>query len=63
MPLRFRLRARPLLRGDDPLAILQALAEKRDPIYGEADIIVDSVEAPHSTTVLAIIDALEAQRP
>jgi shikimate kinase len=58
-----RKNTRPLLAGDDPLAVLQTLAEQRDPIYGEADITVDSVEAPHSTTVLAIIDALEAQRP
>jgi len=50
---------RPLLRGDDPRAILQTLAEAREPSFAQADIIVDSAELPHSATVSAIVEALE----
>jgi shikimate kinase len=40
---------------------LKALAEQREPAYAEAHITVDSAEAPHSATVNAIIQALEAR--
>jgi shikimate kinase len=52
---------RPLLKDRDPFETLTTLAEARHPIYAEADIIIDSVESPHSTAVRAIIDALEAR--
>jgi shikimate kinase len=52
---------RPLLRGDDPHKILITLAEQRHPVYAVADITIDSAEAPHSATVSAILDALEAR--
>ena len=52
---------RPLLRGDDPHKILKGLAEQRHPVYAGADITIDSAEAPHSATVSAILDALEAR--
>jgi len=52
---------RPLLRDRDPLEALSALAEARHPIYAEADITIDSVESPHSATVRAILEALEAR--
>lgn len=32
---------RPLLSGGDPLATLRALAERRDPLYAEAEIWID----------------------
>jgi shikimate kinase len=37
---------RPLLKGDNPEAIMAALAEKRYPIYEKADIAVDSHGGP-----------------
>ena len=52
---------RPLLRGGDPHTILMTLAEQRHPVYAGADITIDSAEAPHSATVSAIWDALEAR--
>jgi shikimate kinase len=52
---------RPLLRGRDPAAALRELAAVRHPIYALADITVDSIETPHSTTVNAILDALRAR--
>ncbi len=49
---------RPLLHGREPREVLEALARERDPIYAQADIVIDSVEGPHSATVQAIIAAL-----
>ena len=50
---------RPLLRGDNPRAILQKLAELREPTFAEADITVDTADLPHAATVSAIVEALE----
>jgi shikimate kinase len=49
---------RPLLRNGDPRRIMAALMAERYPVYGQADIIVDSVEGPHEGVVDAIIRAL-----
>lgn len=51
---------RPLLHGGDPLVVLGALAEKRLPIYAEADIRVASNEAPHDRTITHIMTELAA---
>jgi shikimate kinase len=51
---------RPLLRNADVRAVMSDLMEKRYPIYGEADLIVESREGPHHLTVDAVIDALRA---
>jgi shikimate kinase len=53
---------RPLLHGRDARQVLTALAEERYPIYAEADLAVESAEAPHHVTVQAIIDAIAARR-
>jgi len=52
--------SRPLLKGKDPLAVLQHLAEVRYPAYGEADLIVETGDAPHHVTVDQLIRALSA---
>ncbi len=49
---------RPLLKQDDPRAVMTRLMEARYPIYGEADLIIDSREGPHEQIVRAIIQAL-----
>jgi 3-dehydroquinate synthase len=49
---------RPLLRGRDARAVLQALADERQPIYAKADITVGSLEGPHTATVQAVVAAL-----
>lgn len=49
---------RPLLRGRDPLAVLQELARVRNPLYALAPIRVPSHRAPHDATVNAILKAL-----
>lgn len=49
---------RPLLRGRDPLAVLEDLARVRNPFYALAPIRVSSQRAPHDATVNAILKAL-----
>lgn len=50
--------ARPLLDTGDPEAALKALMEKRNPVYAEADIQVDSGGKSLDLTVEATLDAL-----
>lgn len=49
---------RPLLKERDPRAVMADLIERRSPIYGEADLVVDSSEGPPETTVNWVIAAL-----
>ncbi len=49
---------RPLLKEDDPRAVMQRLLEERSPIYAEADIIVETGAGPHVAAVAAVIAAL-----
>jgi shikimate kinase len=51
---------RPLLAGGDPRARLAALLEKRDPIYAEADLAVDSGKGPIGDVVARLLQALAA---
>jgi shikimate kinase len=52
--------SRPLLAGKDPLKVLQDQAEARYPIYGQADIVVETGDAAHQVTVEQVIEALTA---
>ncbi|MFN3745105.1 MAG: shikimate kinase [Hyphomicrobiaceae bacterium] len=52
---------RPLLKADDPVAIMQNLMEQRYPVYAEADIIIDSRDTTHEVIVNEIIAALVAR--
>ena len=49
---------RPLLRTADPDAVMRKLIEERYPVYGEADVIVDSRDVPHNSIVSDVINAL-----
>jgi shikimate kinase len=49
---------RPLLKQGDPREILGRLMEARYPVYGEADIIVDSTDDVPEVTVAAVMRAL-----
>jgi shikimate kinase len=51
---------RPLLKQGDPSAILAELIERRYPIYGEADVVVDSGDGSPEATVTRAIAALAA---
>ena len=49
---------RPLLRNDDPEAVMRKLMDARYPVYGEADITVESRDAAHSSMVAEVVKAL-----
>jgi shikimate kinase len=51
---------RPLVRGKDPLEVLTALAAERNPLYAQADIIVETGDTPHTEAVEAVVRALTA---
>lgn len=49
---------RPLLQNDDPEAVMRKLIAERYPVYGEADITVDSRDVAHTSIVNTIIKTL-----
>ena len=49
---------RPLLKQGNPKKILNDLVEKRYPVYGHADITVESKDVPHQQIVQLIVEAL-----
>lgn len=49
---------RPLLKTGDPKAVMRNLMEQRYPVYGEADIAVQSRDVPHEVIVDEIVSAL-----
>lgn len=51
---------RPLLKQADPRAVMQKLMSERYPVYGTADITVDSIEGPHDHVVEEIIALVKA---
>jgi shikimate kinase len=51
---------RPLLAQGDPRATLAELLERRTPIYAEADLMVDSSNAPVGAIVNRVLEALVA---
>ncbi|BAQ18718.1 shikimate kinase [Methyloceanibacter caenitepidi] len=52
---------RPLLQVDNPETVMKRLMAERNPVYAQADITVESKEAPHEVMVSSIIDALSAR--
>ena len=51
---------RPLLKEGNPREILSRLMAQRYPIYEQADIVIDSIDAPAEETVQYVLDALKA---
>ena len=49
---------RPLLKNDDPRAVMERLMAERYPVYALADITVESCNRPHQVVVERIIRAL-----
>jgi shikimate kinase len=49
---------RPLLKDNDPAETLTRLLEQRDPVYAEADMIIQSRDVPHEIIMTEIIAAL-----
>jgi shikimate kinase/3-dehydroquinate synthase len=54
---------RPLLNQGNPAEILARLATERNPLYAQADLIVDGSEGPPDLTMHAVIAALESYHP
>ncbi|MEO1028193.1 MAG: shikimate kinase [Pseudomonadota bacterium] len=54
---------RPLLKRPDARDVLAKLADEREPVYSQADIVVASEDGPHMDTVQAILDALAGWSP
>ncbi len=52
---------RPLLKTPDPTATLASLLAARNPIYGEANLVVVSRDVPHELIVEEIVTALRAE--
>ena len=50
---------RPLLKTEDPKAVMQHLMDERYPVYASADITVVSRDVPHEVIVAEIVDALQ----
>lgn len=51
---------RPLVSGKDPLVVLTELAEARYPVYGQADLVVETGDTAHHVAVDQILRALSA---
>ena len=49
---------RPLLKGDNAREKLERLLAEREPLYAQADIIIDAAEGPHAVAVNGIVAAL-----
>ena len=52
---------RPLLRGRNTREVLAELMQQRDPIYAQADIMIETGDGPHQAAVDAIIAALSCK--
>jgi shikimate kinase len=57
-----RRNTRPLLEQGDKRAILSRLMQERHPVYGNADMVVDSGEGGHEVVVADIIRRLKAYK-
>ncbi len=49
---------RPLLKTKDPEAVMRELMDTRYPVYGKADITVESLDVPHEAIVADILERL-----
>lgn len=54
---------RPLLRTADPRSVLEHLMREREPLYAEADLVVDSGPSSPTQTVEACLRALAGRFP
>ncbi|MEN6541167.1 shikimate kinase [Parvibaculum sp.] len=57
-----RRSGRPLLKADDPRAVMERLMAVRYPVYAQADLTVESVEGPHDSVVEDVVARIETFR-
>ena len=50
---------RPLLKTDNPRAVMADLMAKREAAYAEADVQVEGDDGPHAATVDRVMEALK----
>jgi shikimate kinase len=53
---------RPLLRNTDNRTALERLLKEREPVYAQADIMIESDDGPHEAVIRRILAALDARR-
>ena len=53
---------RPLLQGDDPLGTIRRLLAEREPVYKQADVIVNTELRPQREVVLQVRLQFEESR-
>jgi len=53
---------RPLLRNTDSRATLERLLREREPVYAQADLVIESDEGPHDVVVKRIVAALDERK-
>ncbi|MGE0765781.1 MAG: shikimate kinase [Hyphomicrobiaceae bacterium] len=54
---------RPLLKVDDPEAVMRGLMQARYPVYAEADLVIESRDVPHEVIVDEILAMLAEYPP
>jgi shikimate kinase len=52
---------RPLLQADDPAEVIGRLLAERDPVYAQADIVIESRDVAHELIVEECVAALRAR--
>jgi shikimate kinase len=52
---------RPLLRDGNPRATLEKLLQEREPLYAQANLVIDAEDGPHHVAVDRIVKALTQQ--
>ena len=50
---------RPLLKSDNPRAVMEKLMRERNPVYAEADIELETGDGPHEDVVDRLVTLLE----
>lgn len=53
---------RPLLKSDDPRAVMEKLMKEREPFYAHADIALETGDGPHEDVVDRLAAQLESYR-
>lgn len=55
-----RRQDRPLLKAEDPEAVMRRLIDERYPVYAEADLTIHSHDQPHEVVVEEVVAAIAA---
>lgn len=51
---------RPLLQVDNPKEVMQKLIDERYPVYAQADITIDTIDAPHNVMIDKLLKEMVA---